>query len=475
MYLAKGSLEMGNSHSFSSDFMNKAFRFVDDHQFEMLEELKKLCGFRSVAGDDEGLDKTRDFIQRKMEAVGLHVSKHLVKGGNALIAAEYPGEAPDTILFYNHYDVVEEGKYENWRTKDPFDARIIDGKIYARGISDNKGGLLSRVHAIEAILSVYGKLPAGVKFLVEGDEESSSPSMSSFAKTYKEVFRSMTKADVCVWENGRKDESGHPWARFGVRGSCAFDVCVRTAKTDTHSRMGATIPSASWRLVWALASLKDVDEKILIDGFYDQVIEASSSDLQVLDEFPYEEQSQKEKLGIKNYLLNATGIELKRRVYLEPSLSICGLESGEVHNGVRGIVPSKAYARISFYLVADQDPSTIGELLRKHFDRHGFSDIEVTQVGGSNSPVRTPIDIPFRSRLREAAEKVYEMPLVTELTQLGSGPAIVIRDAWPQMPIIGFGPGNTNGNHHAPDENLNVVDYFQAIKYVIALFFSYMG
>ncbi len=464
---------MEDPRYFSEDLLKKTFEYVDQHQIEMIEDLKKICSFRSVSGDTDGLEKTRDYIQEEMEGIGLDVRRHDAKGGNALISAEKHGEAQDTILFYNHYDVVEEGKRENWITKDPFSAQLIDGKIYARGISDNKGGLFSRIHAIEAILKVCGKLPAGVKFIVEGDEETSSLSMSTFAKTNQKEFKLMSKADVCVWENGRRDEKGHPWARFGVRGSCAFDIRVKTADTDTHSRMGATIPSASWRLVWALATLKDSCEKILIEGFYDKIIKPTKTDLEVLEDFPYEEQELIKELGISHYLLDASGLELKKRIYLEPSLSICGIESGEVHNGVRGIVPSKAYARISFYLVADQDPIEIEKLLAKHFERHGFSDIEVTRLGGSNYPVRTPVDIPFRLRLMKAAEKVYEMPMVTELTQLGAGPAIIFRNAWPNLPIIGFGPANTNGNHHAPNENLKIVDYFQAIKHIIALLFSY--
>ena len=453
--------------------LQAVFDYIDDHFEDMLGDLKKVCSFRSVAGDTSGLSATREYIAGKMRDVGLPSRLRPVESGNALVTAELEGTTENTVLFYNHYDVVEEGKRENWATQNPFKAEITDGKIYARGISDNKGPLLSRIHAVQAILAVDGKLPARVKFLVEGDEETSSPSMSRFAEENSEEFRALTKADVCVWENGRKDESGHPWARFGVRGSCGFDLRVTTAKTDTHGRMGATIPSAAWRLVWALSTLKGPDERIRIDGFYDRVIPPTESDYQVLRDFPYEEQAQKEKLGIREYLLGATGEALKRRIYLEPSLSICGLEAGEVHNGVRGIVPHTAYARISFYLVADQDPAELSGLLRRHFDKHGFPDVEVAQVGGMNRPVRTPIDIPFRERLRKAAAQVYEKPMVVELTALGGGPAIVIRKAWPEIPVVGFGPGNTNSNHHAPNENLKVQDYKESIKHVAALLYSY--
>ena len=125
-----------------------------------------------------------------------------------------------------------------------------------------------------------------------------------------------------------------------MRGAVAFDLRVTAAKSDVHGRMGATVPSASWRLIWALAALKEaVTEKIAIDGFYDDVFPASEADLQVLHDFPYDEAHTKKSLGLKGFVRGATGEELKRQIYLEPSLSVCGLEAGEVHNGVRGIVP----------------------------------------------------------------------------------------------------------------------------------------
>lgn len=455
--------------------IQKVYDYIDEHFEDMLKELKELCACPSVAKNSEGLEATRVHIAAKMKAIGLMPQTHSVEGGNALISAHIEGDSPETLLFYNHYDVVEPGRRENWRIPDPFDARIIDGRIYARGVSDNKGALYSRLHAVQAVSAVNGgKMPVGVKFLFEGDEETSSASMYSFKEEHPDVFRELIRSDVCVWENGCNDHEGHSWLRMGVRGSIAFDLRVKTAKTDVHGRMGATVPSASWRLIWALSTLKGPDERIAIDGFYDRVIPATESDREVLRNFPYDERALKETMGFTSYLTDATGEELKRRIYMEPSLSVCGLEAGEVHNGVRGIVPHKAYARISFYLVADQDPSELEGLLRRHLDTHGFSDVEVRQSGVFNRPVRTPVDIPFRTRACNAAEGVFKRPMVVELTQLGGGPAGAFRDVWPQIPIVGFGPANTDGNHHAPDENLRLEDYKNAVKYLAALFYSYV-
>jgi acetylornithine deacetylase/succinyl-diaminopimelate desuccinylase-like protein len=456
--------------------MKRAFDYVDTHMGEMIDDLKEICSRPSVAGSEKGLEAARRTILSKMKSLGLKAERHDVPEGNALLSACW-GDGVAPLLFYNHYDVVEPGKYENWRTNDPFRLEEQDGRLYGRGVSDNKGPLYSRLHATQAILATDGGLPVPVKFIAEGDEETSSTSMYRFARTNPELFKELIRADVCVWENGRNDTAGHTWLRMGVRGGTAFDLRVTTSKTDVHGSMGSAVPSASWHMIQALSTLKTPDERIAIDGFYDRVQQTSEADLEVLRAFPYEEEAVKKKIGFWQFVNGATGEKLKQQIYLQPTISVCAIEAGEPHNGVRGIVPHTAYARISFYLVADQDPDELEGMLRRHFEKHGFGDIEITardRYGAMNRPVRTPVDIPFRNRAQEAAKSVFEQPMIIELTQLGAGPAGIFREAWPDLPIVGFGPGGTEGNHHAPDENIKIEDYRNAVKYVIALLYSYM-
>ena len=451
--------------------LQRMFDYVDEHLDEMLEDLKAACRLRSVAGDEEGLQKTRELIRDKWRKIGLFADEYPVEGGNAVLYSDNPGMSDTCVLLYNHYDVVEEGRAGGWRTKDPFEAEIIEGRMYARGVSDNKGGLFSRIHALETIKKVAGDLPVRVKLFVEGDEETNSTSMKKLMREEPDLYREMIRSDLCIWEGGTTDDENRPWIRYGVRGNCAFELSVETAKTDCHGRMGAAVPSASWRLIWALSTLKNEDEQITIDGFYDDVVEATEADLNVLHEFPFEEEALKKRMGLKQYLKNATGDELKRRFYMEPVLSVCGLEAGELYNGPRGIVPHKAMARISFYLVADQELERIHRLLREHLVRHGFSDVQVTFKGGTGA-VRTPVDMKFTGPLFQAAKEVYDQPMVLELTQLGAGPAACLRRPWPDLPIVGVGPANGGSNHHAPDENIRIEDYRKAVKYMIALLYS---
>lgn len=454
------------------DNLQEIFDYVDQHQEEFISELAGACACISTAGNPEGLNAARTYILDRMHRAGIEESEIPVPQGNAMLFGCCEGENPKTVLFYNHYDVVEEGNWEKWRTEHPFRLEQESDMLYARGVSDDKGPLFTRIQAVKAILATRGKLPVRVKFLVEGDEETASPSMFRYQKENPEKFKEMVEADLCFWENGRRDREGRPWARFGVRGACSFNLRCTTCNTDLHGRMGATVPSASWRLVWALSTLKGPDERIAIEGFYDDVLPLTEREAEILKAFPYEEESIKEKLELKEFLLGASGNELKRRIYLEPSLSICGLEAGELYHGPRGIVPHTAWARISFYLSANQNPDKVHEQLRRHLDSRGFSDIEVEYLGGSHA-VKTSTELPITKQLEKAASMVYDQPLVIELTQLGSGPAIAFRRAWEGMPIVGIGPGNTGSNHHAPDENLRVDDYIKAIKHMIAFLYEF--
>ena len=451
--------------------LEKIFKYVDDNFEKMIFELQEVCKFRSVIGDKEGLEQTKEYIFEKMKLMDLDCNSYSVDGENPILFGKKNGDVDKTILFYNHYDIVPEGDYKEWKYS-PFEGKIHDGKIYARGISDNKGGLFSRLHAIEAILEVEKKLPVNVKFLVEGDEETGSKGLYKFSKENEEIFKNLTKSNLCIWENGRKDEFGNPWARFGVRGGIGLELTCKTADVDVHARMGSIMPNAAWRLLWALNTLKNHKGEILLEGFYDKILPLTDNEVEVLKKFPFDEDKLQNRTGNSSFIDNTSGYDLKEKLYTKPELIINGLESGEMYKGKRLIIPHSAMAKLNFNLVADQDPDEIIDLLRKHLQDNGFGDIDI-RITGKNKPVRTAITDELTNLVVKSAEKVYEKPMVIELTALGGGPGKVFRDVWDELPIVGVGPANTGSSHHGPNENLNLNDYKESIKYIIALLYKY--
>lgn len=452
--------------------MQKMFDYVDQHFNRMIDELKEVCSFRSTADDPEGLAQTRNYILKKWGSLGIEGRPLSPEADPPILWGQAKGDLDRTLVFYNHYDVVPEGDPQGWTNGKPYEADIRQGRIYARGVADNKGGHFCRLHALEAIKAIRGSLPVNVKFLVEGQEETTSAYMLEMSRSQPELLRELISADVAVWEGGLTGNDGSPYIRFGVRGDCVFHLSVKTADVDCHGRYGATIPGAAWRLVWALASLKGPDEWVRVPGFYDRIIPTTDEDHKALHQFPFDEKGLKDSIGFSSYLTGATGDQLKERLYMEPTMSVCGLDAGGLHQKPRSIVPHQASALVTCYLVADQDPDYIYRQLRQYLDDQGFSDVQVDYSSGTRA-IRTDVSTPFHQVLEQAAAFVYTKPVVTEITQMGAGPAYIWRNVLPDLPIIGIGPSNPYSNTHGQDENLKLEDYKNAVKYIIALLCCY--
>lgn len=451
--------------------MQQIFRYVDQMTERYIEELSKFCAHRSVKGDDGGLMHARLQLKEKLASLGFAANEYAGSQEPAVLYGCRRMPEKKTVLFYNHYDVTPEGPKTAWMTS-PFQLAEKDGRLWGRGVSDNKGALFARLQAIEAILAVKGELPVGVACIFDGDEETGSTALKRMAKDEPELLKQMTDADLCIWENGRILPDGSPEAAFGVRSTLTVHLKVKSSNGDEHGRMGAELPNAAWRMVWALASLKDMNEQVLIEGFYDDVLPNSDADLDVLSKYPYVEESILARKGISAFLLGLRGIELKKKIFLQPSLNINGLESGEPWNGLRNIIPYAASARASIVLVPQQRAEDILYKLCRHLRMKGFDDVEIS-ADPAGFPVRTPVDSPWRDVLGRAASTVYEKPLIASITQLGSGPAYLLRTVRPDLPIIcACGVAALDSGHHSANENIVIENYIKGIKYTIAALYE---
>ncbi len=283
--------------------MQDVYQYIDDHRDEYLKQVQNLCRQPSISAQNIGIQETAEYVKRMLEAIGASARIVPIEGGNPVVYAEI-GSGSRTLSFYNHYDVQPPEPLELWDT-DPFAANIVDGRIVARGVADNKGNIASRICAIDAYQKVRGSLPLRVKFLIEGEEEIGSPRLERFTAEHPDLVQ----ADGNIWESGSKDVDGRPIISLGLKGICYVELRVRSVARDLHSSLGASVPNAAWRLNWALSTLKGPDERIRIPGFYDRVIAPTEHDLSILSKLPDTEASRKELYHIDQFV---TGLQRAR-------------------------------------------------------------------------------------------------------------------------------------------------------------------
>ncbi len=438
----------------------KIDEFLDENLDASIDELSKLSAIPTISAQNLNLQEGAEYVGELLERRGFTVEIHKTDGA-PIVFAERQGRTDKTLLFYNHYDVQPPEPLELWDSP-PFEPTIRNGKLYARGVSDDKAHITSRLFAIDAILASEGELPCNIKFFIEGEEETSSANVPPFVKANKEKLA----ADACIWEFGTIDHKGIPQQILGLRGICYVQLSAKTADIDTHSGTGGTIfPNAAWRLVWALNSLKGPDETVLIPGFYDNVVPPSDRDRELFTKLTDPAEDYKSRYGVKEFLKGVTGgADLWIQETLEPSCTICGLTSGYQGPGGKTVLPAEASAKVDFRLVPNQTPEEILEKLRTHLDAKGFKDIDIEFLGGE-APGRTDPDDPFIQLVVDAARDAYGMPMAVVPMVGGSGPNHVFLEEL-QLPIATAGVGYPGTKAHAPNENVVIEQYLKGAKHI---------
>lgn len=444
--------------------------YIANHRQNALEDLALLCAFPSVSAKKQALEPCAEFVCSLYEKAGLAARLIPIPDAPPIAYGEYrsPNANAPTVLFYNHYDVQPAEPLELWES-DPFTLSFRDGKAFARGVADDKGHIISRLLSLNAIRAVNGgDLPFHVKFVSEGEEEVGSPHISAFMQAEKETL----KADYCIWEEGGVDEEGAPFLYCGMRGIAYFELHVKTIAYDAHSGMGGSLlPNAAWRLVWALSRLKGADERILIPGHYDKALPASERDLELLAALPDDYEDTRAKFGLKEGGFlggEATkGVEYMRRAVFEPTLTICGLDSGWQGAGAKTVLPSEAHAKMDFRLVPDQDPEEVYENLKAWLIHEGFEDIEVRYLGGQR-PARVDPDHPFVQLAAETAIGVYGKRAAITPIVGGSGPMWWFSD-FLGLPVTAPGIEYPGVRAHAPNENIRLSDFDKGASHLARL------
>jgi acetylornithine deacetylase/succinyl-diaminopimelate desuccinylase-like protein len=437
--------------------------YFDAHLDESIAELSRFVAQPSVSAQNLGIKECSELTADLLRQRGFTVQVTPTSGA-PVVFGERSGRNRKTLLFYNHYDVQPPEPLELWESP-PFEPALRDGKLFGRGVSDDKGHLTARLFAIDALLAEYGELPCTVKFIIEGEEETSSAHLHEYVMNNKDLL----KADACIWEFGGVDHEETPVQYLGLRGICYVELSVETADIDVHSGLGGSIfPNAAWRLVWALNSLKAPDEHIRLPGFYDKVRKPSRRDLELMAELPETSEVYKRQYGVKSFIKGLTGgKEMRIEEVFTPTCTICGLTAGYQGPGSKTVQPARASAKVDFRLVPDQRPQEVLEQLRRHLDAEGFSDVQVGFLGGE-IPARTDPDDPFIQMVCATAEEVFGKTMRLIPLSGGSGPNYPFVTEL-GLPVASAGLGYPDSRGHAPNENIRLDLYLKHARHMARL------
>ncbi len=442
--------------------MNDVLTQVHEGLERTLARLKRALAQPSIAAQNLGMAEMAELLTGELRSVGFSVESVPTQGAPVLLA-RLEGRRPDYLLFYNHYDVQPPEPVELW-TSPPFEPTVREGKLYARGVADNKGAIFARLAAVESYLRARGRLPVGIAWVIEGEEEIGSVHLHQFVEARAELLR---HALGCLWEAGGRNATDRYEIALGCKGILYVELRVRGAARDLHSAMAAIVPNPAWRLAWALENLKGPDERVQLPGFYESVRPPTPAQRALLAAWDYPEDEVRQLYGIPAFLEGLTGPALKERLLFGPTCNICGFHSGYGGPGSKTVLPAEAVAKLDFRLVPDQAPEEIVKALRAHLDAQGFTDVEIAWWEGERPFAGDP-ERPFVQKAVRAAERVYShKPTVLPL-MAGTGPVHLLCGQF-GVPIVTAGVGYADSRAHAPDENIRLADFVQGIEYVAAV------
>ncbi len=434
-------------------------RYLEGNLDYAVQETAELCAIPSVSARDDGLEQCADGVVDLFRRHGYDVQK-LPTPGAPVVVARLAGESERTLLFYNHYDVQPPEPLELWNTP-PFAPTLRDGALYARGSKDDKGELVARIAAVDAVKAAHGgRLPCGVLFVVEGQEEIGSPHIAEFVQQHKDILR----CHGAIWEEGGIIPGNHLMNMIGRRGILAVEMSVETMNRDVHSGGGHFAPSAAWRLIWALESLKGPDERIQIAGFYDDARPPTEHELSLLDALPDQEAMYRDLYGIKEFASGLSGKAISRAVF-NPTCNVQGITTGYQGEGSKTIVPARASAKLDFRLAPDMNPKDIFAKLRAHLDAQGFGDVQIEWLGAM-WPAQTDPRDPLVELTVRTAEEVYGVPGLVNPLNGGSSPQYAFMQPLGGIPVVSAGVGYWDSRTHAPNEHVRLVDFLNAARHI---------
>ncbi|MGH9993283.1 MAG: M20/M25/M40 family metallo-hydrolase [Nitrososphaera sp.] len=414
----------------------------------LIADLQALIRQPSVSAKKQGLVECANLVATTMRKAG--IASELLYLDDRTIPPVVYGEVKSktnpgkTILFYNHYDVQPEEPIELWDA-DPFSGKLEGNRVYGRGSADDKGELITRIKAVEYFLKNRGDVPCNIRFIVEGEEEIGSVNV----ERYLEKYRHRLGCEGVIWEFGYVDAKDRPIISLGMKGLLYVELVARGPSRDAHSSLAVLIENPAWRLVSALATIRDQNGGILIKDWYREARPFTDQELAMVAGEPFDEQEFKQEYGVSRFVAGAQGKEIKKALVGMPTCNIAGFNSGYVGQGAKTVLPSQAMAKLDFRLVPDLMPERQLERLKRHLEENGFSDIEVRFIHGE-AAARTPVDHPFVRQVEQAAQETFGSSIIS-VSSAGTGPMYSFVKVL-GAPCISIGSTYMFARIHSPNE-----------------------
>lgn len=453
--------------------MNQIKDYIEQNKDRFVEELFSLIRIPSISSESEHKEDMVRCAERWKELLTASGAEHaelIETTGNPLVYAEKMVDpSKKTVLVYGHYDVMPVTPLELWHTE-PFEPVVKDGKIWARGADDDKGQSFMQSKAFETMMAL-GTLPCNVKFLLEGEEEIGSPALKQWLKAQEN--KAKLKADIILVSDTDMVSAEVPSITTGLRGLVKFEMRVTGPDHDLHSGdFGGTVSNPVNVLSWMIGTVLDKEGHITIPGFYDDVLVCSAEERELINRAPYSDEEYKKSVGV-DVLHGEEGYTTLERIGIRPTFDVCGIQGGYSGEGFKTIIPSVAWAKLSFRLVANQNPERIARLVEDYFRSIAPDSVKLEFVYYEKGmPYVCPIDLPAY----KAAEKAFGDTYGMQPIPAHSGCSISIVSDFEQelglkSILLGFGLGADN--IHAPNENYRLDRFFKGIETAVAFFSHY--
>ncbi|MBM2716286.1 M20/M25/M40 family metallo-hydrolase [Mesorhizobium caraganae] len=436
--------------------LDQVFAHIEENRETFIARVMDYVRHPSISAHNLGIGEVAALLVEILKGLGMEAETVPTRNHPMVLGRRNVSPDKPTVLLYGHYDVQPADPLELW-TSPPFEPTIRDGRIYARGIGDNKGQHFAQLLALESHLAVHGELPCNVIFLLEGEEEIGSPHIAEFVSAHAERL----KADLVVTSDGPLHESGMPIITYGVRGVAGFELRANTANRDVHSgNFGGVVPNAIWKLVHLLGTMKNADGEITIEGLVEPVIPATNYERDAVARLPLDLDAVKADLGLME--LDAPRDRgYYDRLMFHPTLTINGLHGGYDGPGMKTMLPCEAFAKCDIRLVEPLTPDYVFEKVAAHVERHA-PDVEFVPLNGM-LPSKTPMDSPFSQPIRRAIVAARGVEPLLYPTLGGSLPDYVFTKIL-GLPAFVVPYANADEANHAPNENLEIVRFIDGIR-----------